>query len=109
MAQRTLFIGSNFGGLNFYNEDGTPMDYMPHVTLHDRERGEYYVADHVVGNEDGASVDAVFTQEVTERMSPGLLDLEVYTSPDMQTMVKYIQGFANAIVVSATPGQIQIR
>lgn len=107
MAQRILFIGSNFGGLNFYNEDGTPMEYTPYVTLHDRDRGKYYVADHVVGNEDGATVDAVFTQQVTECMSPGLYDLEVYTSEDMQTMVKYIQGFANAIVVSATPGQIQ--
>lgn len=106
MAKRKVFIGSNFGGLNFYNEDGTPMEITPYVTLHSREKGEYYVADHVGGNEDGVSIDAVFTAQVTERMTPGLYALEVYNSSDMEAMIYYEDEFAIAIVVSATPGQI---
>lgn len=106
MARELLFIGSDFAGLNFYNEDGTPMTEAPYVTLHNVEDGEYFVADVVQANEDGATYDAAFTAAVTSRMSPKLYNLEVFTDSTMTTMLRYIAEYAIGTIVSPTPGQV---
>lgn len=106
MARERLFLGSDFAGLNFYNEDGTPMTSAPFVTLHSVEKGEYFVADVVQPNEDGATYDAAFTAAVTSRMSPVLYDLEVYADSSMATMLHYISEYAIGTIVSPTPGQV---
>lgn len=105
MAAEKLLIGSNFGVLNFYNENGTAVEQAPYVTLHSKETGKYYVADSVTPNEDGVSYDAVFTAAVTARMTPRLYNLEVFTDSTMQTNTYYEEDYAIALVVSPTPGQ----
>ena len=103
--QRTLYIGSHFGGLNFYEEDGTPMAAAPYVTLHDRARNKYYVADSVTQNEDQVSYDAVFTADVTVKMQEGNLALVVFADNTMGNCRLRIQDFATAVTVPPTPGQ----
>lgn len=102
---RQLYIGSNFAGLNLYEENGTAMASAPYVTLHDRERGKYYVADHVQLNEDEVSYDVAWSAEVTERMQPGSLALEVFTASNMENARLVAPDWVIAIKVSPTPGE----
>ena len=103
--QRTLYIGSHFGGLNFFEEDGTPMAAAPYVTLHDRSRNKYYVADSVTPNADGVSYDAIFSADVTVKMDEGYLALVVFSDSTMANCRLYRQDFAVAVTVPPTPGQ----
>lgn len=105
--QRTLYIGSHFGGLNFFEEDGSPMAAAPYVTLHDRLRKKYYVADSVNPNVDGVSYDAVFSADVTVKMKEGNLALVVFSDSTMENCRLRIQDFAVAVTVPPTPGQIE--
>lgn len=107
IKQRTLYIGSHFGGLNFFEEDGSPMAAAPYVTLHDRWRKKYYVADSVNPNVDGVSYDAVFSADVTVKMKEGNLALVVFTDSTMANCRLRIQDFAVAVTVPPTPGQIE--
>ena len=105
ITKRQLYIGSNFAGLNFYELDGTAMAAAPYVTLHDRERGKYYVADTVRLAEDEVSYDAAFSAAVTSRMQPGPLALEVFTASDMKNARLVAIDWVTAIKVSPTPGE----
>ncbi len=105
--QRTLYIGSHFGGLNFFEEDGSPMAAAPYVTLHDRWRKKYYVADSVNPNVDGVSYDAVFSADVTVKMKEGNLALVVFSDSTMENCRLRIQDFATAVTVPPTPGQTE--
>lgn len=100
---KDLYIGSLFEVGNIYNEDGTAMAAAPYVTLHDRERDQYFVADTVTA--DGDEYYAAFTKNVTKKMTEGLLDLEIYTGSNMAQMLKFCPEYAYAREVSATPGQ----
>ena len=104
-CKRFLYIGANFGTLNFFEEDGTAVAQAPYVTLHSKEEGKYYVADSVTLNEDEVSYDAVFTSDVTKRMKEGEYALEVYTDETMTNQRYYDPRFCTAVIVSATPGQ----
>ena len=106
MAKEKLYIGSNFGTLNFFNEDGTPLTSAPYVTLHSKEEGKYFVA-RTQANEDGVTYDAVFQADVTERMTPRLYALEVYDSSAMTNMLYYDEEYAIAIVASSTNSQTE--
>lgn len=106
MAQEKIFLGSDFGVINLFNEDGTPLTYPPYVTLHSKATGEYYVADRVVQNQDGVTYDATFTADVTSRMKPILYAIEVYTDSTMVSMVRYINDYAIGTIVAPTPGQV---
>lgn len=106
MAQEKIFLGSDFAGLNFYNEDGSPMTQAPYVTLHSVATGDYYVADLVQSNEDGLTYDAAFTAAVTSRMKEILYNLEVYSDSTMANMIYYKKDYAIGIIVSPTPGQV---
>lgn len=105
--QRTLYIGSHFGGLNFFEEDGSPMAAAPYVTLHDRLRKKYYVADSVNPNIDGVSYDAVFSADVTVKMKEGNIALVVFTDSTMENCRLRIQDFVVAVTVPPTPGQTE--
>ena len=105
--QRTLYIGSHFGGLNFFEEDGSPIASAPYVTLHDRARNKYYVADSVTPNADGVSYDAVFSADVTVKMEEGNLALVVFSDSTMANCRLRIQDFATAVTVPPTPGQTE--
>ena len=105
--QRTLYIGSHFGGLNFFEEDGSPMAAAPYVTLHDRYRKKYYVADSVTPNADGVSYDAIFSADVTVKMEEGYLALVVFSDSTMANCRLFRQDFAVAVTVPPTPGQIE--
>lgn len=106
MAKERVFIGSDFAGLNFYNLDGTPMTSAPYVTLHSVATGEYFVADVVQLNEDGATYDAAFTSAVTSRMDPVLYNIEVYSDSTMASLLYYEDEYAIGTIVSPTPGQV---
>lgn len=101
-----IFIGSDFGVINVFNEDGTAMTSAPYVVLHSKATGEYYVADSVVQNEDQATYDVTFTAEVTKRMSAISYAIEVYSDNSMTTMLRYINDYATGVIVSPTPGQV---
>ena len=103
--QRTLYIGSHFGGLNFFEEDGSTMAAAPYVTLHDRSRNKYYVADSVTPNADGVSYDAIFSADVTVKMEEGYLALVVFSDSTMANCRLYRPDFAVAVTVPPTPGQ----
>lgn len=105
MAKRRVYIGSNFGGLNFYELNGDPMEAAPYVTLHDKDRNKYYVADSVTPNEDEVSYDAVFTAAVTEKMQEGNLRLVVFSDSTMANCRYFEEDFAIATKVPPTPGQ----
>ncbi|MBQ6764038.1 MAG: hypothetical protein IJP45_02510 [Paludibacteraceae bacterium] len=107
-TQRKLYIGANYGRLNFYNEDGTPMESAPYVTLHNKHTGKYYVADSVALAEDELSYDAVFTTAVTSRMTEGVYALEVFSDSTMKNIRRYDAEYVVAVVVSPTPGQINV-
>lgn len=105
ICKRKLFIGANFSGLNFFEQDGTPLTAAPYVTLHSKDEGKYYVADIVTPNEDGVSYDAAFSANVTKRMKEGVLALEVYSDNTMANLRYYDPLFCAAVVVSPTPGE----
>ena len=105
MARVKVMIGANFGCINLFNKNGTPLDYAPYVTLHNLQTKKYYVADSVTPNEDEVSYDAAFSAAVTVRMTPGLYNLEIYTDSTMRTNIAYEEDWAHAIVVDPTPGQ----
>jgi hypothetical protein len=105
MARVKVMIGANFGCINLFNKNGTPLDYAPYVTLHNLQTKKYYVADSVTPNEDEVSYDAAFSSDVTVRMTPGLYNLEIYTDSTMRTNIAYEEDWAHAIVVDPTPGQ----
>lgn len=107
-TQRKLYIGSNYGPLNFFNLDGTPMESAPYVTLHNKHTGKYYVADSVAQTDDEVSYDAVFTAAITSRMTEGMYALEVFSDSTMKNMRRYDAEFIVAITVSPTPGQINV-
>lgn len=106
MAKRQLYIGSDFGGLNFYEEDGSAMTAAPYVTLHDRLRNKYYVADIVIPNADGKSYDAVFSSGITTNMSEGPHHLVVFADSTMKAVRYREQDFCIAMTVPPSPGQI---
>lgn len=102
---RDLYIGSLFEIGNVFNEDGTAMEQAPYVTLHDKGRNEYYVADAVTP--DNGDYYAAFTKEVTKKMNDDtVLALEIFENDTMARCVKYDPNYAVARKVSATPGQI---
>ena len=106
MKQRNLlFIGTNYGGLNFYNEDGTPLTDNICVCLHNKVTGKYYVADYTAPNTDGMTIDAAFSAAVTSRMTEGNYALEVFTDSSMTTMLNYDPEHVVAVIVAPTPGQ----
>jgi hypothetical protein len=105
MKQRNLlFIGSNYGGLNFYNEDGTALSTLC-VCLHNKVTGRYYIADYTQPAADGVTIDAAFSATVTSRMTEGNYALEVFTDSAMATMVYYDADYCTAVIVAPTPGQ----
>lgn len=105
-GQRDLYIGSDFGGINLFNEDGTAIASAPYVTLHDIPHSEYYVATSVTRNADNKTFDVVFNKNITKKMHPDtVLALEIYADSTMALMIKYDRAFARTIVVSPTPGQ----
>lgn len=104
MKQRNLlFIGSNYGGLNFYNEDGTALSSLC-VCLHNKVTGRYYIADYTQASADG-TIDAAFSAAVTSRMAEGNYTLEVFTDANMETLVYYDGDYCTAVIVAPTPGQ----
>lgn len=106
MKQRNLlFIGSNYGGLNFYNEDGTPFNKNICCCLHNKVTGKYYVADYIAPNKDEMTMDAAFSAAVTSRMTEGNYALEVFMDSSMTTMVYYDGDYCTAVIVAPTPGQ----
>lgn len=100
-----LFIGSNYGGLNFFNEDGSPLTTNICCCLHNKITGKYYVADYVAPNKDEMTMDAVFSAAVTSRMTEGNYALEVFTDSTMAAMVYYDGDYCTAVIVAPTPGQ----
>lgn len=105
MAKEKLYIGSNFGTLNFYNEDGTPLERPPFVTLHNKEEGKYFVADMITPNEDGVTYDVIFSKDVTKQMSPRLYTLEAYDDANRHNMLYHEEEYAIGTIASSTPGQ----
>lgn len=103
---RDLFIGSLFEIGNVYNEDGTAMGQAPHVTLHDRTRNKYYVAN--VCTADNGEYYVAFTKTVTTQIEEGLLDLEIYENTTMAKMLKFSPEYANARIVSSSPDQEEV-
>lgn len=99
-----LYIGCDFGGVHFFNEDGTAMAAAPYPTLHDLKTKKYYVADTIAQQEDGSYV-AKWSASVTREMAVGVYNLEVFADSTMELMIRYQRAFANAIVVSPTPGE----
>ena len=83
------------------------MAAAPYVTLHDRLRKKYYVADSVNPNVDGVSYDAVFSADVTVKMKEGNLALVVFSDSTMENCRLRIQDFVVAVTVPPTPGQIE--
>ena len=83
------------------------MAAAPYVTLHDRLRKKYYVADSVTRNVDGVSYDAVFSADVTVKMKEGNLALVVFSDSTMANCRLRIQDFVVAVTVPPTPGQIE--
>ena len=99
-----LYIGCDFGGVRFFNEDGTAMAAAPYPTLHDLKTKKYYVADTIAQQEDGSYI-AKWSASVTREMAVGVYNLEVFADSTMELMIRYNRAFANAIVVSPTPGE----
>lgn len=83
------------------------MAAAPYVTLHDRLRKKYYVADSVNPNIDGVSYDAVFSADVTVKMKEGNLALVVFSDSTMENCRLRIQDFVVAVTVPPTPGQTE--
>lgn len=103
MIRNLLFIGSNYGGLNFYNEDGTPLTTLC-CCLHNKVTGRYYIADYTQTAADG-TIDVAFSAAVTSRMTEGVYALEVFTDNSMSTMMYYDSDYCTAVIVAPTPGQ----
>lgn len=100
-----LFIGSEFIVGVVFMKNGTAMAQAPHVTLRDRERNTFYVADFVVA--DGINYFVKFTSDVTEAIQPAALDLEIYADSSKEVMLRYWPKFTTAVKVSASPEQTQ--
>ena len=105
MAKEKLYIGANFGTLNFFNEDGTPLTRAPFVTLHNKEEGKYFIADILTPNEDGCTYDVIFSDRVTSQMSPRLYTLEAYDDAHRQNLLYHEEEYAIGTIASSTPGQ----
>lgn len=104
MTNDILFIGTGYAVGEVFNENGDAMTTQPCLCLHQEDGNKYYVADSYEQTAAGYLVG--FSAAVTERMTPGVYNLECYEDSSMNNMLEFDRRRVVAMVVSASPEQI---
>lgn len=86
MAKEKLIIGSLFEIEGIGYRDGTQFEAAPYIVLHSQSMRKYFGVEAVWDN-DNEVYKAVFPAEMTNKMSMGSYDLEVYEDSTRENLI----------------------